>query len=354
LVQNTNGCYLRRRCAAYNHGKYRNGGIEMITTSFTKLVGCEVPIQMAAMGGLANPKLIAAVSEAGGFGMIAVGRAGAARLPGMFDRVAELTSQPVGVNFLLPFMEDRAVIGVAARRARLVEFFFAEPDAELVKMVHAEGALAAWQVGSTREALAAADAGCDLIIAQGVEAGGHVRGRIGLLPLLSEVLDEVEIPVLAAGGIGTGRAMAAALAAGSAGVRIGTRLIATEEAGAHPTYVAALLGAMADDTVYTEAFSVGWVGDGPHRVLRSALHAAEVNQSEFVGAVVRAGEEPIAVQRFESHTPTTATTGAIDAMSLWAGESVGAVTRIQPAAEIIRELAAAAERHLRTAASSLS
>src|SRR2546426_755377 len=109
-----------------------------------------------------------------------------------------------------------------------------QPDAELVEIAHAGGALVSWQLGSAAEATAAERAGCDLIVAQGTEAGGHVRGKIGLLALLGEVLPSVKVPVVAAGGIGTGRAMAAALAAGASAVRVGTRFVAAEEAGTHP------------------------------------------------------------------------------------------------------------------------
>jgi NAD(P)H-dependent flavin oxidoreductase YrpB (nitropropane dioxygenase family) len=125
-------------------------------------------------------------------------------------------------------------------------------------MVHAGGALACWQVGSREEAIAAAEAGCDFVIAQGVEAGGHVRGTTPAMTLLGEVIAAVDVPVLAAGGIGTGRAMATALAAGADGVRVGTRFVAAAEAAVHPAYVAARIGAEAQDTAYTEAFSVGW------------------------------------------------------------------------------------------------
>jgi hypothetical protein len=139
-------------------------------------------------------------------------------------------------------------VELAAGRARLVEFFYDTPDPGLISLVHAGGALAGWQVGSVAEARQAVDAGCDLIIAQGLEAGGHVRGAVGLLPLLAEVLEVVTVPVLAAGGITSARAMAAALAAGAAGVRVGTRFVATQESGAHPDYVAALLAAAAEAT----------------------------------------------------------------------------------------------------------
>jgi NAD(P)H-dependent flavin oxidoreductase YrpB (nitropropane dioxygenase family) len=202
-------------------------------------------------------------------------------------------------------------------------------------------------VGSREEAVAAAAAGCDFIVAQGIEAGGHVRGRIGLLALLAEVLEAVDVPVLAAGGIGTGRAMAAALAAGADGVRVGTRFVAAEEAGAHPAYVQALIAAEAQDTAYTDVFSVGWP-DAPHRVLRACIEAAHA----FPGEVVGEKHDPdtgerYPIRRFQPQTIEMSVSGAIDAMSQWAGESVGGVKRVQPAAEIVHELAGDAEQLLR-------
>src|SRR5207245_7781316 len=112
-----------------------------------------------------------------------------------------------------------------SKHAKVVEFFYRQPDSSLVEIVHKNGALASWQVDSNDEAVAATKAGCDLIVAQGIEAGGHIRGKIGLLSLLEQVLDSVTVPVLAAGGIGSGRAMAGALAAAASGVGGGTRFI---------------------------------------------------------------------------------------------------------------------------------
>jgi len=199
--------------------------------------------------------LVLAVAEAGGLGMLGGVMLPPQVLAGMLDDLAARTRGAFGVNFLMPFL-DRDAVPVAATRARVVEFFYGEPEAALVDAVHAGGALACWQVGSLGEAVAAARAGCDLIVAQGTEAGGHVRGRVGLLPLLNAVLDSVDIPVIAAGGIGTARDVAATLAAGAAGVRVGTRFVAAPECDAHPEYVTALVAAGAEDTVLTERFSV--------------------------------------------------------------------------------------------------
>ncbi len=316
----------------------------MLSTRFTELVGCTVPIQLAAMPQTATPELAAAVADAGGLGMIGGAMLPPPALDAALDEVAGRTSRPVGVGFLMPFLDPGAV-EVAARRAPVVEFFYAAPDAALVEAVHAGGALAAWQVGSREEALAAAAAGCDFVVAQGVEAGGHVRGRVGLLALLEQVLDAVRIPVVAAGAIGGTRAMAAALAAGADGVRLGTRFVAAAESGAHPDYAAALVAAGAEDTVVTEAFSVMWP-DAPHRVLRSSLEAAEAFAGDMVGEMEIAGR-PVPLPRFAVPNPVRASTGAIAAMPHYAGESVASVRSIQPAADIVRELVEQAERLLR-------
>ncbi|HUP85412.1 MAG TPA: nitronate monooxygenase [Acidimicrobiales bacterium] len=288
---------------------------------FTGLVGCELPIQLAGMGGMATPDLARAVSRAGGLGMLSgVGE--------RVDLVAQLDGAAaegllVGVNFLVPFL-DVAAVEDAAGRCRLVEAFWGPPDADLVRRIHEGGSLAAWQVGTADEASAAVDAGCDIVIAQGIEAGGHVRGTVGLLPLLDEIgrRRDMTVPVVAAGGIGTGRSMAAAFVAGADAVRLGTRFLAATESAAHPDYVDALIGAAADDTVLTTAFGLGWP-EAPHRVLRSA---------------VAAGEALGDAQRWTPNWPTIADPGPVAARALYAGQSVGAIRKRQSAAEIIAEL----------------
>jgi nitronate monooxygenase len=315
----------------------------MLQTRFTALVGCTFPIQQAGMGN-ARRELAAAVSSAGALGMLGGVMQPAGLLAQEVDAVKREADGPVGVNFLMPFL-DREAVEAVAERARVVEFFFGDPDVELVKVVRSGGALAAWQIGSGEEARAAEEAGCDFLIAQGVEAGGHVRGTTGLLPLLDDVLAAVDVPVVAAGGVGTERGMAAALAAGADAVRVGTRFLAAEEADVHSSYVEALIEAGPEDTVLTEAFSTMWP-DAPHRVLRSCVAAAGSIEDEFVGEIQHAGHRQ-PVQRHSPPAPDRTATGRIDAMALYAGQSVGAVQRLQPAEAIVRELADGAERLLR-------
>ncbi len=299
------------------------------------------------MPGICTPALVAAVADAGGLGMLAAPLMSAPVLEGALEQLSGRTKGVFGVNFLIPFLDPECV-SVAARRARVVEFFYGEPDAGLVERAGAFGALVSWQVGSPAEAAAAERAGCDFVVVQGTEAGGHVRGGTSLLPLLSEVLDAAKVPVLAAGGIATARSLAAVLACGSGAARIGTRFLASTESGAHPSYVEALLAASAADTCLTEAFSVMWP-NAPHRVLRSAIAAAEALKEDVIGEEEYAGQV-LPVYRFSISHPTVATTGHVDAMALYAGESVTNVNSVQPAATIVSELVAGAERLLREAA----
>jgi len=319
----------------------------VIQTSFTRLVGASAPIQLAAMPGICTPDLVAAVSDAGGLGMLGAPMMSASMLEATLEWLSKKTRGVFGVNFLMPFLDPECV-PIAARRARVVEFFYGEPDPGLVERARAFGARVSWQVGSLPEALAAERAGCDFVVVQGTEAGGHVRGETSLLPLLSEVLDRVRVPVVAAGGVATARSLAAVLACGCGAARVGTRFAVAAESGAHPSYVKALLAASAADTCLTEAFSVLWP-NAPHRVLRSAIAAAEALTDDVIGEELYAGQV-FPVQRFSVSPPTTGTTGHIDAMALYAGESVSNVSSVQPAAAIVAELVEGAERLLRDAA----
>ncbi|MGH9046416.1 MAG: NAD(P)H-dependent flavin oxidoreductase, partial [Acidimicrobiales bacterium] len=292
-------------------------------TAFTRLVGCQIPLQQAGMGGAAGAELAVAVADSGALGMLGLAGLPRGMVTGLVEQVASSTSGMFGANFLIPFLDRDAVVGAAAT-ARVVEFFYGDPDASLVSLVHEQGALACWQVGSLGEAVAARDAGCDIVVAQGCEAGGHVRGEVGLLPLLDQVLGELDLPVVAAGGIGGPRALAAVLAAGAAGARIGTRFAAADEADTHEDYAKALVVAEPEDTQVTTTFSVGWPG-APHRVLRSSIDSANASSEETVGEVGFPGGGRVEVPRLSVMSPGRRATGNIAAMALYAGQSVGLV-----------------------------
>jgi NAD(P)H-dependent flavin oxidoreductase YrpB (nitropropane dioxygenase family) len=303
------------------------------------LLRCDLPIQLAPMGSVsATPALPLAVAAAGGHGMYpALGLPPVALAP-VIDALADETAG-FGVNFIVPLM-DRASLELVVERAPYVDFFLADPDPALVEVVHAANARCGWQVESAGEARAAEAAGCDLVVAKAWESGG--RKRIEgptLLALLDAVLDAVAVPVIAAGGIASARGVAAAFAMGAEGARVGTRFIAAAESDAHPAWTRAVIGAAAEDAVVSMAFNVGLPEPGPHRVLRSSIEAAEALTGEEAGVLRLAGAE-IPAPRFGAQPPTREATGAIEAMPFYAGQSAGAVRAVQPAAEIVRELAA--------------
>jgi NAD(P)H-dependent flavin oxidoreductase YrpB (nitropropane dioxygenase family) len=232
----------------------------------------------------------------------------------------EAVPDPVcGVTFNVPLLASTDVIPETARGARVAEFFYAAPDPELVRLARRATPIVGWQVGSVEEAQAAVDAGCDYVVAQGTEAGGHIRGRDRLDVLLRAVLERVAVPVVAAGGIATSERVAELIDLGAEGVRLGTRFLACPESGAHEDYVANLIAASADDTVVTEWFDAGWP-NAPHRVLRPALDAAR-----------RSGWR-------EAQPPCRGIDRDVVDMAQYAGMSVAAVTSVEPAADVLADL----------------
>jgi nitronate monooxygenase len=292
------------------------------------------------MGSVSTPDLAIAVAEAGGVGTITALGLSAERLDSILADMARRTSGVLAVNFLTEQL-DRDAVAAAATRVKIVDFFWVDPDPSLVDVVHGKGALACWQVGSPDEGRAALDAGCDIVVAQGVEAGGHIRGHSPLRPLLDSLVDELDVPVLAAGGISDQAAFADVLRHGAAGARVGTRFVATDESGAHPIYKQAVLDARAGETEITDAFAVcPLCATSPRaRVLRPCVNAVRRLRSEEVGEVVLGGQR-LTLPKGHGLPPGTTATGNIDAMPMYAGESVGTIESIESAADVIESWAA--------------
>ncbi|MGY1701415.1 NAD(P)H-dependent flavin oxidoreductase [Geodermatophilus sp. SYSU D00766] len=313
-------------------------------TRFTELVGCTVPVQQAPMGPVSPPDLAVAVADAGGVGTVTALGTPPEALLRRVDSMRERTQGALAVNVLTTDVDD-GLLADLARRVRLVDFFWLDPSPRQIGIAHEAGALVNWQVGSLTEARAAVDAGCDLVTVQGIEAGGHVRGREPLLPLLRKVLDAVDVPVLAAGGISDGRALAAVLKAGADGARIGTGFIATTESGAHPAYRQAVVDATGDCTEITGAFATDCplcATSARARVLRRAVERlAEIDDD----VVARVGRGRMPVWCGSGIPPMAGAEGHVDAMAMYAGAGVGAVTEVKPAADVVAELVAHLERH---------
>jgi NAD(P)H-dependent flavin oxidoreductase YrpB (nitropropane dioxygenase family) len=234
----------------------------------------------------------------------------------------------------------------------VVSFFWGDAT-RYVERVHDAGSRVFLQVGSVEAARRAAAAGVDVIIAQGTEAGGHVEGEVATMALVPRIVDAVApLPVAAAGGIADARGVVAALALGAEAVVLGTRFLATREANAHVQYKQKLLEADETDTVRTILFGHGWP-NAPHRALRTRFveqwlgnesRAQESRADEPVIGTTRIGEREIPIQRFMSLPPGAHVTGDIDSMALLAGQAVGLVNEIKPAATVVQELSDGASR----------
>jgi NAD(P)H-dependent flavin oxidoreductase YrpB (nitropropane dioxygenase family) len=220
-------------------------------------LGLEVPIVLAPVAGAATARLVSEVSRAGGLGSLGASWTEPGVLRERIRSIGRITDRAFCVNLVLDFEQDERLDVAVEERAPIVSFSFGLRP-QLIARARAGGARVLVQVGSGDAAPAAADAGADAVIVQGVEAGGHLHSVVGLLPLLAEVRRAASLPVLAAGGIGDPASARAVLAAGAAAVVMGTRFVASDESDAHPRYKARLLQAGARDTALTELFDVGW------------------------------------------------------------------------------------------------
>ena len=295
----------------------------------------------APVAGAATARLVGAVSGAGGLGSLGASWTELGVLREQIRSIGRMTDRPFCVNLVLDFEQDERLEVAVEERAPIVSFSFGVRP-ELIARAQAGGARVLVQVGSADAARAAADAGAEAVIVQGVEAGGHLQGVVGLLPLLAEVRRAVSLPVLAAGGIGDPASARAVLAAGAVAVVMGTRFVASEESDAHPRYKARLLQAEARDTALTELFNVGWPAS-PHRVLRNTTYEAwEAAGSPMSGERPGEGEEVVSgIPRYAANMPLAGMEGDIEAMAMYAGQSVGAITEVEPAAAIVERFAAA-------------
>ena len=323
-------------------------------TDLCERLGIELPIIQAPMGGAVGPPLAAAVSNAGGLGMLVLWRADIDMVRRQIREMRALTSRPFGVNLNLEFPQEERLAVCLEERVPVISFFWRDPSA-LVPRAKASGAIVLHTIGSAADAKRAVECGVDIVVAQGWEAGGHVRGTVATMPLVPAVVNAVSpTPVVAAGGIADGRGLAAVLALGASGAWIGTRFLASHEAAIHPRYRERLLQANESDTVFAEnLFDVRWP-NAPHRVLRNktvkdweAAGRPPSGKRPGEGEVIASSRSSGPIVRYQSYTPGADAEGDIDALPLWAGQSVGLVSKFQSAADIVREIAEEARLILR-------
>lgn len=294
-----------------------------MTTWLTERLDLDVPVVAAPMAGVSGGDLAAAVSAAGGLGMIGFGGGRAEDLRREAE-IAARSGKPFGIGLLAWVLDEQPELldETLAVRPALVSVSFGD-YAPYVDRVKRSGALLATQVGTVEEARAAEAAGVDVIVARGAEGGGHGRDAVATLPLLQAVLEAVNAPVLAAGGIATARGLAAVLGAGAVGGWIGTAFTVAREAANDRAARRAVVAAAETDTIYTRVLDIGrrvpWPAAYGGRALRNAYADRWHGREDELSAAPEPLDEPV----------------------VWAGEAAGLVRAERAAAEIVADLARA-------------
>lgn len=338
-----------------------------VRTPLCDLLGIDVPILSVGFSVSATPELAAAVSNAGGLGVLGLGiPADAARA--RIARTRELTQRPFGGNIIIADFtmagateEDRETcrqdIQLAfTERVPVVVLFWGDP-APFVAPAHRAGTRLLVQVGSTEEAIAAKSAGVDAVILQGSEAGGHVLAKRSIWETLPATVRALgTTPVIASGGIGDGRSIARAMKAGAQGVSLGTRFVASMEAWIHPHYKNRIVKATAADTEYSDdLFDGGWP-DAPHRFLKNKTYYEWVaagrppsgkrpGEGETIGTLRMPWADRVA-RRYGAGMLVPTFDGDPEDFVMWAGTSVDQIRDLKPAAEIVRDLVRETEEAL--------
>jgi nitronate monooxygenase len=309
-----------------------------------RVLNIEKPIISAPMGGAVGPELVAAVSNSGGLGTIPLWDETVEQVRDGITRTRALTSRNFAVNLNLSFPYQDSLLACIQEHVFAVSLFWGD-EPSTIEVAKKGGLIVLVTVGSAQEAKLAASAGADVIVAQGWEAGGHVWGNVATMALVPAVVDAVDVPVVAAGGIADGRGLAAVLMLGASGAWIGTRFLASEEATIHETYQQSILSASENQTEWHhDLYDAGWP-NAPHRTLSNSTSQKwnsigrpssgdRPNEGEVVGHKP-SGEK---IVRYQCYTPLSGTTGDVEAMSLWAGQGVSLARTVLPAAEIVDEI----------------
>ena len=316
-----------------------------MVTDFCRTFGIEHPVVLAPMAGVVTDQLVAAVSNAGGLGLAPLWHVDAEALRASVRAIKQLTDKPFGVNLNMEFPSMAHLEACLEEGVEVISLFW-QPPGEFLTRARSGGAKVIYSAGDAADAKAAVDLGADAICAQGWEAGGHVRGNVGSMALIPAIVDAVgDVPVVAAGGIADGRGLAAACALGASAVWVGTRFLAAAEANVHPDYLSHLLAASENDTShFDDLFDIGWP-DAPHRALKNSTSKMwedagrpalghRPGEGDVIASTGAGGD----VLRYQSKSPSGDLTGNVEATSMWAGQGVSMVKKVQPAQEIVLEI----------------
>lgn len=318
---------------------------KILHTKICDMLGIQYPICQAGMGLVAHAELAAAVSNAGGLGVLGAGTMSAQELREEIHKVKDLTDKPFGVDILFAAIKAERtdqVVQYTEEVKRQVEIVLEEKIPVLIsglgnpggviKDAHAQGMVVMSLAGNVKQARRLAASGVDVVIAQGHEAGGHT-GRIGTMALVPQVADAVNVPVLAAGGFADGRGLIAALALGASGIWMGTRFVTSEEAFAHINYKNKIVEINEEGTIITRCHS-----GKPCRLVRNQFtdswEGREKEILPFPLQSIRVGFALAKKARYE---------GKVEEGGLAAGQISGMIQQVKPAGEIVRDVIHEAE-----------
>jgi enoyl-[acyl-carrier protein] reductase II len=321
----------------------------MIRTKLCDLFRIQFPIIQAGMGVFTSAELVAAVSNAGGLGSLGTGLRPPASLKKELPRVRQLTSRPFALNYTLTQPNEEIFALILEAKPPIISFALGDPG-ELVKKAHAVGSLVMHQVTTVQQAKQAAETGVDVIVAQGGEAGGF-GGTVAALPLIPQVVDAVRpIPVVAAGGIADGRGLAAALVLGAQGINIGTRFLASVEAPISEMWKQAIIAAESEDAVKVDVWNdIFPRGSVAYDTVPRSIRTSFIEKWQKSREVARQEAE-----RLRAEVISAIQQGKMEELIPWAGQTVGLVHDILPAAEIIKRIIKEAEETLRQTRESIT
>lgn len=314
------------------------------------LLGCRFPIVLAGMGGVARSELAVAVTQAGGFAFLGMVREPVALIREEVRRVRERTDRKFGVNVIPaatePSLLDAQIDACIELGVPVIGLFW-DLSTAIVQRLRDAGVLVVCQVGTVAEACAAQDAGAQILIVQGQEAGGHVRGNRPLAQLLPDVLAATSLPVMAAGGIADGADVATLLSLGAQGAVVGTAFIPTHESFAHEFHKQRIVGAARGQTVLTDAFHINWPPGARVRVLGNSVTRGEHGDPFATRRTVIGEEAGRPIYLFSTDSPLRSMTGNFEAMAAYAGEGAGRIGAVVGAAERLHRIVAHAAASLR-------
>lgn len=319
--------------------------MQKIKTRLCNILNLNIPIFQGPMAGAITPQLASSVANHGGLGMVPLGNWPIENCEKIIDDTLSLTDQAIGVNLILEWDQSERLEMSLKKGIKIIWFFWGDPT-PFIEKIHRHDAKVILTVGSADEAKWAVNAGIDVIVTQGWEAGGHVWGEVATMPLVPAVVDAVagKVPVVASGGIADGRGLAAALALGAEGAVLGTRLLSSFEAGIHEQYKNRIINAKETDTVYTDIFNKGWP-NSHMRVLRNSTYEQWVNAGKPPPGK-RPGEHDVItqfspdrlVERYSAYMPAPIMEGNLEPLAHYAGQSVGLVKNRKYIHEILDEV----------------